>query len=672
MQIRLSRVALLFLSFCLVWLMSAPAFAQTPVDTPVTLPGNPSYIFDSLPTPLVLPPGNVETLPLNHQGSFFGDAFRVVDCSNINDAQFGTCGNQFFGGVAMMDSHLSGNVTIQFFPIGPTTAHFVVTQGTMRGDDTVLAAPMGYSVPVTLNSVADSLILSSGDVDLISGYANPDTLQWNSSFANSAYLSLLNVNPNLTAPIISFPGVRGHAWANFVQRPDGLLDFYFRGSTFLPLGNDTNGQLVRFPLPFCNPNYECTSMVSRGLSLHPHLYLNTASSLGYTPCAPSCPDLPTNKVEEFTDNPRYTAFGDDFDLLIPELGGQGPGRSELEGRLEVQFGTPTEGTLPFVIQAMVPEGLFAEPPADPLLGPNFRGFLLGPDNQLHFPLQTYNQHKIVFANEIYNFAQGLIDLNSGQIIGQFEFPLYIGQELIDALFGDNNGRVSTDPFFAIGMPLPQNPTDPLFAFFEKEPNGQTMFRANLFHHRSFATFCYPMPSYLPGQCWVAPDGANLNIFVKLQAAHLPDPANPGNAVLSSNFTYVSGTGDTDTVTYSIPCNPVGQPVSFVYTNNNSGTQGGTFTMQHVASVSCVNSKVSTAPAGSYDSVQVTGFGTWSKDPAGATPRFVTASLSVDPANPYAFVIVFQKYPGEVQVQLGDNLDVILSSGENKPPTKPAP
>ena len=42
---------------------------------------SPTYIFDPLPTPLVLPPGNVETLPLNHMGSFFGDQFRIVDCS---------------------------------------------------------------------------------------------------------------------------------------------------------------------------------------------------------------------------------------------------------------------------------------------------------------------------------------------------------------------------------------------------------------------------------------------------------------------------------------------------------------------------------------------------------------------------------------------------------------
>src|SRR5262249_28750087 len=151
-----------------------------------------------------------------------------------------------------------------------------------------------------------------------------------------------------------------------------------------------------------------------------------------------------------------------------------------------------------------------------LLGPAFRGFLLGPNNILQFPLATYQQHNIVFANEVFNFAQGMIDLTSGRIIGEFEFPLYIGQPLIERIFLDNNGRVSADPFFAQALRPPQDSEDPNYAFFEKEPNRQTMFGANLFHRRSFATYCYPMPSYLPGQCWVTPEGGNLNIFVKLQ------------------------------------------------------------------------------------------------------------------------------------------------------------
>jgi hypothetical protein len=60
------------------------------------------------------------------------------------------------------------------------------------------------------------------------------------------------------------------------------------------------------------------------------------------------------------------------------------------------------------------------------------------------------------------------------------------------------------------------------------------------------------------------------------------------------------------------------------------------------------------------------------------PRFLAASISVDPANPYGAIITFDNYPGEnltlpgAFVLTGDNVDVNLSTAENKPPTKPVP
>jgi len=325
-----------------------------------------------------------------------------------------------------------------------------------------------------------------------------------------------------------------------------------------------------------------------------------------------------------------------------------------------------------VIQAAVPEGLFSEPPANAILGPAFRGFLLGPNGKIKFPAQTYIQHRIVYANEVFNVAQGMIDLKSGRTIGEFEFPIYIGQTLIDLIFADNPGRISGDPFFVAALRPPQEPNDPLYALFEKTPTGQTMFRANLFHHRSYAGFCFPMPNYLNNQCWNTPEGGNLNIFVKLQAARLADPGNPGSAVLSDSRSFVSGIDENVTYSFNAPCDAVGRPVSLVYTNASTGTGGGTFTLKHAASVSCVNSKVSTAARGNYDTISITGFGTWSKDPKDSVPRFISANLSVDPANPYAHIIVFQNYPGEVQSIPLDDTDVILSSAENKPANKPTP
>jgi len=96
------------------------------------------------------------------------------------------------------------------------------------------------------------------------------------------------------------------------------------------------------------------------------------------------------------------------------------------------------------------------------------------------------------------------------------------------------------------------------------------------------------------------------------------------------------------------------------------------------SVSCTNSEVSTAPPGDYDQVATTGFGSWSDDPPYAPPRFLSASISIDPANRYGAITVFQRYPGEsltlpgALILPGDNLDVYLSTAENKPPNKPTP
>jgi len=659
----------------------------------------PTYLFDKLPVPLKLPPGLIETIPLNHDSSFFGDQMRIVDCSPVtptafpgdtqaDEVRFGTCGNQYFGGVLMTDTHLTGSLTIQFFPTSATTAHFVVRQNVLRGEDGELVGPQGYRFPLKNQVVVDAQTLSSGDLDLETGYANPNTLLWYAYFGNSGLAAIANVNPKLVNPVIAFPGIRGFAWASFSQRGDGLLDFYFRGSTFLALGSNISGDPVRFPLPLCDSTAHCASVLARGSSLHPHLELDTRTSSGFTPCAPNCPDIPINKTQIFTVHASNTSYGDDFDLRIPELGGLGPGRSELQGRIRIQFGPLVGNAVPFQISTMVPEVLFAEPPNSTILGAGFRGFLLGANQQLHFPNYLYNQHKLLFADEVYNRAWGLIDLASGRVFGEFVYPMYIDQSIIEVLIPDNNGRVTLDPFLLVAERAPQNADDPNYIFFQKGLNGETLLRANLFHHRSFETYCFPMPNLLPNQCWISPagSGGNLNIFGKIQAAHLADPANPGGAVLSDNRKFTSGTGDAFSYNFMVSCAPAGKPFSFVYTNGNTGPAGGTFTMTHLDSVSCTNSATSKAGPGGYDQVAITGFGVWSKDPVVGpqvadlppTPRFLTASISVDPANPYAAILVFSKFPGENQKLPGasvlpnDNIDSILSSAENKPATKPIP
>jgi hypothetical protein len=654
----------------------------------------PVVLFEPLTVPLSLPPGLVETLPLNKTASFYGDVMRIVDCTDDADAVNGICGNQLFGGDLLTDSHLSGDITIQFSPPAGNIAHFVVFQGSLRGDDTVLAGPLGYSFPLLNNQVSDALQLSSGDLDLTTGVAS--NLQWHALFNNSGLQAIGRANPNLALLPVAFPGARGHAYATFAQRPDGLLDFYFRGSTFLPLGKDVGGDPVHFPLPYCDSTVDCPSVLARGSSLHPHLYLDTRESLGFPDCGSNCPVFQENHQSVFMIAGRYTAFGDDFDLDIPQLycpptapstfsspcavNGTAAGRAELQGRLQIQFGPRTGNTLPFRITSLRPSGLFANPPVSPQLGPGFQPGLLGTNQLLSFPYVQYFQSKLSFADEPFNVPQGMIDLSTGRIIGEFEYPMFIDQTIIESVVDQNNGRVENEPFFVIASrPAPGQPQD-LYALFEKGQSGETTFRFSGLHKRSYATYIFPNPDMIPGHGFLSGSTGNLNIFDRLQASHPDSP--PASISKSGSGTFTSPAGDTFAYNFTIPCNPAGQSASFVYTNKGDGqsspyttndkARAGTFTLKSLVSATCTNSHASTAAPGDYDIVNFTGFGTWSQDKSDSLHRFVTVSASVDPANPYAAIIVFRYKPTSGSPLFNYNLDVELSSAENKPADKPVP
>jgi hypothetical protein len=619
----------------------------------------PILLFDPLPKPLKLPPGLVQTLPISKDSSSYGDMLRAVDCTSDIDMPYGTCGNQLFGGLAMTDSHLSGSITIRFTPITATKAHFVITHGVLTGEDTILQAPLGYELPVLGGAVLDAAgFVNEGDLDLLSGGVN--NLSYYVRFSNTALIALGGVNPKLESPVIRFPGARGHAYARFEQRADGLLDYTFRGSTFLPLGRDVEGDPVRFPLPMCGPDLKCASILARGTSLHPHLYLSTKDPEGPT-CAPNCPDIPTNTIQEFTVATRYSAFGDDFDLDIPQLGGLGPGRSHLQGRLQIQFGPRSGNTVPFAITSLVPTGLLAKPPESPILGHGPLPGLLGQEEFLRFPLLTYRLERVVFVDEPYNFPQGSIDLRTGRVIGDMAYPSFYGQSLADALFNQNDGRVSKNPFFLMAN-RQENKQNLLYALFEKGPNGETIFRYAGEHKRSFATYWFPNNDLVPSKKFLAGPAASLDLFLRLQAVRITDQ--PNSRMTGGQTNQVSSVGETYSYTYSVPCDPVGQSFSFTYSNNASGARGGSFVLSRLASVQCFNSRTSKLPPGSYDTVEFTGFGHWSKDAPDATPRFATVHICTNPDTPYNGILVFQNPD--------PSTNVVLSSANNKPADKPVP
>ncbi|HLE84853.1 MAG TPA: hypothetical protein VJG13_10980, partial [Thermoanaerobaculia bacterium] len=111
-----------------------------------------------LQRPLELPEGLEQTLPLNPEGSYFGDALRAVDFPGETPflpglPTFGSGGNPLFGGLAMTDSHLSGQLHIRFSePDENGVARFEVTHpGGLAGEDGMLAAPCFFRLPSQLN-----------------------------------------------------------------------------------------------------------------------------------------------------------------------------------------------------------------------------------------------------------------------------------------------------------------------------------------------------------------------------------------------------------------------------------------------------------------------------------------------------------------------------------------
>ena len=595
---------------------------------------DPILIFHPLPEPLKLPPGLEQTLPLNKTGSFFGDSFRVVDCPDDLDGPFGTCGNQLFGGLAMTDSHLNGSIRIKFYPPVNNVSHFEVYIGQLPGDDSLLLAPAGYQFPLLNWAVTDAPPrISQGDLDLLSG--GVFNLEVAVLVANTGLFAVGNVNPKLAPPTVLFPGIRGHAWAEFRQRPDGLLDFSFRGSTFLPLGRDIGGDPVRFPLPICGPRLNCASVLARGTSLHPHLYLSTAEPEG-EPCAAKCPDIFPGTMQQFTISTVASAFGDDFNIDNPGLGGIGPGRSHIQGRLQVQFGPVSGDTIPFALTTLVPEGLLAVPPESPILGHGPLPGLIGQEEFLRFPKVTYHLQRVVFVDEPYNFPTGAINLKTGRVIGKMVYPSFYGQNLADVLFRQNEPRIDKVPFFLIADR----------ANFEKAPDGSTVFRYQGEHVRSFAAFLFPSPDFALANAFLAGPNASLDLFLRLRAVLPPPTTSELRTGGANNIT--SSLGEQFSYNYSVACDGSGRP-QFEYVNPTDGT----FRLTRLVSVTCF-----------ADTVTFSAFGTWSKDDPADLPRFASVQISTAATEPYVGILVY-KNPDST-----DN--VILSSANTKPAEKPIP
>lgn len=577
----------------------------------------------NLPVPLKLPPGNLQTLPINKVASFLGDAVKIQDCPNDADNPIGTCNNLLYGGLAMYDSHLSGLVEIRFFPPRNNISHFEITHpGNLVGDDAVMKAPQAYEMRVRKVFLLDALDqVSSGDLNLLTGEVT--RFNYSSLFSNTWYQDLVRVNPRLKPPDFQFPGIYGSSFARFEQRDDGLLDITFAGSTFLPLSNDIKGAPVRIPLPFCGPLLDCAGLEAPGTSLHPHLQFSTKAP-DDTPCGAKCPDIPFNTIQMYTAQSYFTSFGDHFTINVPELGGRGDGRTHLQGRIQVQFGPRSGDTVPVHISTLPPLGLLVDLPDPPPPLGSFKITMFGHNEFLRFPLLTYVTADPVLLEDGFDIGVGAVNLKTGKFIEGLLYRGVPAQTLFSTIINLNITRIPLDTFRHRGP-----------AYFEKGPNGETVFGYNGNYVTNFETFSFPSPDYSkPAQAHTAGPGSDLNPFLRLQGVQISD--SPKALKTGSGENVISSFNERFSYSYSVSCDPSARTGQFRYTNFSTLSTGGTFDMEDVAAVSCTNSKNAVRASGDYDTISFSGYGPWSRD-VNDGRHLATVQVSTAPDAPYVSI-----------------------------------
>ncbi len=596
---------------------------------------------DASTKPLQLPPGLEQVLPLSKAASYFGDSIRAVNCQDPNEARFGSCRGPLFGGFAMVDSHLSGSVRIKFSQPVNRITHFEVTHGEgLVGDDGVLSAPQFFKLPALQNRVQDIPgMVSSGDLNLDTGEVS--NLTYYVSFANTALLALTRVNPNLPAqPIVfsSLPSTAtryGSAWAIFEQRPDGLLDYTFYGSAFLPLGSDFGGQPVQFPLPICSSTLQFASVPAKGTALHPHLSLSTKEP--EVSAQDVSADIPFNTIQELTLFTHNTSFGDAFTLNASEiLGGNTTGRSHVLGRALIQFGERSGNSAPVAVSFLNAGGVMAAM-ADSPISQAFPGRLYpGPhgfDEFLRFPLRTFSLDDLQILDDPFDISVGAVDLRTGRFLNQLL----------------HRGFISQDLFFALVRVEPRTPGSSFFfrgpTALERGQNGQLIFRFQGQVHIPYPEgFLFPNPNLATGFV-VGPDSA-LDPFLWVHAIQDVDTRVAFKQGGERNV--LASTGERFSYSYKIPSDPASRSASFEYENH---TQQGKFRMHSLAWVGFANSSNSGRSSGDFDTVTFTGFGIWSKD-GSHTVQQVTAQFSTSSQRPYV----------GIQIDLGN-----ISNVNTKPP-----
>jgi len=584
-----------------------------------------------LENPLELPPGLEQTLEINVEGSYFGDALRAVDAPDERPflpglPTFGASGNTFFGGLAMTDSRLRGRLHVRFSePDEAGKTRFEITHpGGLDGEDSVLAAPKFFKLPGQLQQVLDAPgIVSSGELDLTTGVVT--NFRYAVVFRNTPTQTLFGVNPNLPAGPLVFPGPpnAGSTWIRFEQRPDGKLDVTLAANLFLPLGKEWGGEPVRFPLPFGNPRLQCASILNRGLALHPHIHLTTRDDLGEKLDEPL--DLPVNTVREFTPFTHNNNFGDVFDLAIDELDGAGTGRSHLLGRIKVQFGPRFGDAVPINVNFLPPGGLLSEDPVPlPYLPPGTSRGQVGFNEQLEFPSGVvYHQTELSSSMDPLNTPLGAVHLETGHILDELLCRCFVVQELFVNLS-------QVEPCTPADSFLYQGP-----ARIERGVGGQLVFSLDgevfIPYPRGFD---FPSPAKNGRPAYRVREESRLDPFLRLQAMEGGDGARNVFSSGEKAIEETSSIGQKFSYAYKISADPSkAEEAHFEYTNHD---ESATFELERLSWVRATRSREAAVGPASADVVTFGGFGSWSQDD---DLHQVSVQISLAEGEPYVGIQV---------------------------------
>ena len=586
--------------------LTSPQPLPLPPSSPYTGPLPPpqqavSQVISTSSHPLQLPPGLEQVLPVDTNHSYFGDALVAQNCNTPETIQWASCGTLYFGGLAMMNSHLSGNLRIKFGPpVDDWTTFQVSFEKGLSGTDAYLAAPIYFRMPGKQQSVGDVPgFVSKGRLNIRTGQVDhtPGALNIYVNFFNSSLFALVRVNPNFPKIPLSFPGPYGSATVQFEQRADGKLDFTFYGSTFVPLAAGS-----AFPLNFSGPSRQFASIPANGTALHPHLSLTTKS----VPIdeALEAADIPFNTIQEFTLFSAASSFGDLFTLVAPEVGGPALGRSRLLGRVQIQFGPPSRHSAPIAVSSTRAGGVLAPLGPTPLaqlfpgrLTPGPEGFY----ENLRFPLRTYSLNDLAVIDDPFDLSVAAIDVRTGETLQPLLNRGFINQDLLFALLRVEPRTPKASFFFRGPAALSQGSSGQVFSFV-----GQVHIPYDAGYLSAGAADQSPLLFPDPNLATAFPviGGGSLDPYLWMWAVQ-HDRAGAVSKAGEADHA-VSSRGEVFSFYFALPGDACETTSAFWYENH---TQQGSFKMHSLAWVDFGHSN----GGESVDTVTFSGFGVWTKN-----------------------------------------------------------